>query len=86
MQPELSDFNSKRVERTQSGSKEHSRRSYILESIGSGRNDISGGKAGGDLLSNGSYSIGNNDDTPHSETTDQPAECTPLDVSDWPWG
>ncbi|MHA1576379.1 MAG: hypothetical protein ACTSU3_03370 [Candidatus Thorarchaeota archaeon] len=87
---ELIDFNSKQTVGVTPTIVEHtvetSSQSHILESVGSGSNDIRGGKRGGDLLSDNSASIGNNDDALHSQTTDQSAECTTVDISDWPWG
>ena len=87
---ELIDFNSKQTERVTPTIVEHtvetSSQSHIVESVGSGSNDIRGGKRGGDLLSDNSDSIGNNDDALHSQTTGQSTECTTLDISDWPWG
>ncbi len=87
---ELFDINSKQtlwvtptiVEQTV----ETSSQSHILESVGSGSNDLRGGKLGGDLLSNSSDSIGNYDDTSYPKTTDQSTERTTMDISDWPWG
>ena len=80
---ELSDFNSKRAGGTQSGSLVNSRRSHILESIGS---DTSGSDPGGDLPSEVDYSKKTDGGTSHPENPNPSMERATSNISDWPWG
>ena len=82
LSPEMPDFNLKRAEVTQSGSKVNSRRSHILESIGS---DASGSDPGGDLPSGDEF-VGKRDDgVSSSKSSDVSLESATSNVSDWPW-